>query len=123
MLHELDDFFYVKEMKFTSSGSASNPRPVVLCKSVSGLIGYVSARRNVSDCVIKIGIDGGQNFLKICLKLEDGRQAGVYKDSGVRKSILIAVAPDVSENYYNISQIWKTLDLQNQEAIVTGMYF
>lgn len=122
MLHELDDFFHVQELDFTSNGGGSIKKPVVLCKTVSGLIGYVSARRNVASFVVKIGIDGGQKFLKICLNIEEGQRSGEFKDSGVKKSLLIAVAPDVPENYANISKIWQKLDLQNLEAIVTGSY-
>ena len=34
-----------------------------------------------------------------------------YKDSSVQKLIIIALAPDVPENYENVLKIWHLLDL------------
>lgn len=120
MLHELDEFFGVEKLSFATSGGMTE-RSVVLCKSVRGLIQYVSARRNASDYQLKLGIDGGKGSLKICLNIEErSPNQSNFKDSGVRKSFIIAFAPNVPENYQNVKAIWTKLDLQTLDAFVTG---
>lgn len=124
-LHELDDFFEVKLLNtvYVKGKSRSlTPRPVVVCKSVSGLINYIKARRNLGQPRIKIGIDGGQGSLKITLNVEGGDgESAKFKDSGVRRTFVIALAPKVQENFENIREIWvNQLQLNEIEAIVAS---
>lgn len=111
----------------TSKGKSrsSTLRPIVVCRSVLGLINYVKSRRNLDNVRYKIGIDGGQGSLKITLNIEecnaDQRKNSKLKDSGVRRTFVIALAPNVQENYENIHEIWiNHLQLNQLNAIVAG---
>ena len=63
--------------------------------------------------LIRIGLDGGGGFLKICLSLFDlyaseskstKTLSKKFKDSGVKKVFIIGVAPNTPENYYNMKK-------------------
>ena len=72
--------------------------------------------RSLEDCnflLIKIGIDRGDGFLKFCTSALDNdnlvskNESGLsknFKDSGVKKTFLIAVVPDVPQNYVNVKK-------------------
>ena len=86
----------------------------------------VPKSRNVSaNHIVKIGVDGGKGFLKICLAIleldsaDDSSQSPpqkrfltqrIAKDSGVKRQILAAVAEDLPENYVNVKQLWSLVD-------------
>ena len=63
--------------------------------------------------LIRIGMDG---FLKISIfnisddnEQTESRQNKLqerFKNSGVKKAIIIAIVPHVQENYYNIKRLW-----------------
>lgn len=123
--HELDDFFLVEQIVFkTFSGNVTSEtqQHLIYCRSVLGLIEYVKGRRNVQDARLLIGIDGGQGSLKFVLNIEDERRTNKsdFKDSGVKRSLIIALVENVQENYENVSKIWTKLELQRINAVVTG---
>lgn len=78
----------------------------------------MTKKLNVSDFHLKFGIDGGGGFLKICLSIqtnvnqshnknlrqknEYGIYAKKFKDSGVNKLLILALAPNSLENYKNV---------------------
>lgn len=95
-------------------------RPVVVCKSVVGLISYIQARRNTAHSLVKIGVDGGQGSLKVTLNLQDDCSSTTFKDSGARQTFVVALATDVPENYNNISVIWAHLNLSSVKAMIVG---
>ena len=65
--HILDDHFYSICLDFIDSRNDRIQRPTILCKNVQIFIDEVISRRQViADHLIKIGIDGGKGFLKIC---------------------------------------------------------
>lgn len=69
-IHELDDFFEIKIFNFTKvkgTDVVNVPQYAVYCNNLGGLIEHVKEKRQVSDVHIKIGIDGGGGFLKVCL--------------------------------------------------------
>ena len=70
--------------------------------------------RNLDNPLIKIGIDGGGGFLKNCLnifhhdhysevinKAPKNRKFDKYLNSGVKKILILAIVPEVQENYSN----------------------
>ena len=93
---------------------------------MSDLLTEVLKSRNVSaNHIVKIGVDGGKGFLKICLAIleldsaDDSSQSPpqkrfltqrIAKDSGVKRQILAAVAEDLPENYANVKQLWSLVD-------------
>ena len=64
--------------------------------------------------MIRVGLDGGGGFIKICLSVFNitapvSRSSAVekkYLDSGVKKVQVLAIAPDVPENYCNMKKLW-----------------
>ena len=72
-------------------------------------------------CILKVGIDSGGGFLKICMSVFDmanlvsGSKVGlwkIFKDSGVKKVFLVAAVPVVPENYQNVKKLWLNLGFQ-----------
>lgn len=125
-LSELEEFFSVASLDVSYTKGKSclvEKRPIVMCDSVEGLVRYVKARRNVEECILKVGIDGGQGSIKIVLCIETNhRQQSKqgFKDSGVRQVLILALAPGIQENYENISKFWKHLSLTSIKCFVAG---
>jgi len=99
-------------------------QPLVYCKDIAGLIDFICDRRGfVKENVnIKLGIDSGGGFLKFCLNLtitekEDQSCSQQPRklieksmlNSGVKKIIIVAIAPDVVETYSNVQFILSLL--------------
>ena len=103
----LSDFFAVKRLEFLAfdyefdDGKPSSKktlqkvfRDVVYCTDVEGLIFFLKLERALDDdSIIKIGIDGGQGSLKLCLTIhsqkdEDEKRLNSPKMKRKRKSAL-----------------------------------
>ena len=72
---------------------------------------------NENGMLVKVGIDGRHGFLKFCVPVYDfnssdddkeygQREGQAFKDSGVKKIILIKMIPDIQENYINVKRLW-----------------
>ena len=77
-----------------------------------------------------MGIDGGGGFLKICLSIfefEPNSQPAkhaCFKNSGVKKLLIVGLAPSVQENYTNLRKLWIILGLhklQHKYTIATDL--
>ena len=92
----------------------------VLCNDLPRLVDLVLKKRSLEDCnslLIKIGIDGGGDFLTFCMSVFDISNlvfglSKKFKDSGAKKTFLIAAVPDVPENYVKVKKFWINLELQ-----------
>ena len=78
---------------------------------------------------MKVGVDGGGGFLKITLniidleecaetpkkraKYSDGIEKSALKSTGVKKLIILSLAPDVAETHENMCVLWNLLRIQN----------
>ena len=117
--HSLDDYFKMVKISYTRIDKDTKvtehfEQCTVVCNDLPKFIDLVLQKRSLEDCeslLIKVGIDGGGGFLKICLGVFDmdnlvsDLKVGMskkFKDSGVKKVFLIATVPDVSENYVNV---------------------
>lgn len=102
----------------------SSDVPVVYCNDVPELIQRIKSCRPACEDEIKIGIDGGGGFLKITLSVISKSQnnvANVFKDSGVKRLHILALAPNLQEKYENIFLIWNVLlKLNHLESIIAG---
>ncbi|PAA89846.1 hypothetical protein BOX15_Mlig027848g1 [Macrostomum lignano] len=123
----LTSFFTLVQLPFIrSSGQTqevSGPRPAVICSDLQGLLNHICTERGIENSFVKIGIDGGGGSLKVVLtvngesepaaspvkKLACSRQ---FLNSGVKKLMIIAIAPDVSETYLNVKLLLDSLNLQ-----------
>lgn len=130
--HVLDDYFEAKEFNFVhvkGDEEIISPAPAVICSNVRGLIEYVKSSRKIVNEHLKIGIDGGGDFLKICLSIQSPNnstsdellQAEISedsKDTGVKKVILLCIAPKVQENYKNVSMLWSALNIDDLDYTI-----
>lgn len=109
------------------------------CSDMDSLIETVLLERMkyFEKVELKIGIDGGGGFLKVCLNIigEDSENVpptkrrkysevarDLFKDSSVQKLLILAIAPNVTENYSNVFDIWSMLKFEDslaQEALKT----
>ena len=120
----MSKIIYRRENKETKV-SENFEQSTVMCNNVPDFIDVILRERLLEDkdsVLIRIGIDGGGGFLKICLSIFDingpfsNVQSGVsnkFKESGVKKIFLIAIVPNVPENYVNAKKLWINLCLQN----------
>ena len=88
----------------------------VVCKNLKELIDDIPHRRKIciTDALIRVGLDGGGGFLKICVSVFNIKApvsmtstvAKKFSDAGVKKVFIIAISPDVPENYINMKKLW-----------------
>ena len=96
----LSDFFAVKRVEFVefdyeyddgkpiSSKKTLQPvfRDIVYCTDVEGLIFFLKLERALDDdAIIKIGIDGGQGSLKLCLTIHSQKDENEKSPQTKRK--------------------------------------
>jgi hypothetical protein len=142
--HRLDSFFEATTVDYIKTSNVGgvevkelNTTPTIYCTKPNELLDHIIEFRNGDevDCILKIGIDGGGGFMKVCLniqqqikqdenipnnkrsKLSDGIQASSLKDSGVKRLMILAIAPEIQENYRNVKLIWHLLQLTNIETL------
>lgn len=120
---EVCDFSFVKEKQNVKSDAAGK---AVICKNLQGFIDCVTKKRSAGEVHIKFGIYGGGGYLKFCMSLLLTNVSTIldaqefkkkkncnkkFSEGGVKKLFIICIAPDVQENYTNISLIWKKLNM------------
>lgn len=139
--HKLDKFFTSKITDFvhiaTNGQCSHTPRSIVYCINSNDLRDYVLEQRNIQNgenYITKIGIDGGGDFLKVCVNIQkecceselssfkrtgyhEGVAAKSMKDSSVKKLFIIGIVPNVQENYTNILKVWNLLQLINNDIL------
>lgn len=72
--------------------------------------------------LVRVGIDGGGGFLKICLSvfpMTREAEKSSFKDSGVKRLFILAIAADIQENYENMTKLWYGLKLHLIETPFT----
>ena len=124
----IQEFFEIKQAEFDVKNSNDKlMKPIILCKDVNAFVRHVLlSRGHLGKAVLKkIGADGGGDFFKVCLNLildqdqkspEKKKPAGSsdrFKDSGVKKLLIIAIVQGIPETYRNVKVIMGFLDLQN----------
>ena len=120
--HRLDPFFDVKKITVENSKKkviTTSEQSIVYCSNLDEFVSKINAERNSHNVEYVIGIDGGGGFLKFCLtikaldkddipilckrrKFEDGICNDKFRDTGVKKLFIIALARATQENYSNI---------------------
>ena len=123
----LENFFCVAHVDMKTGRETTQRRAVAYCTDPAGLIQRVLHQRQVSpnEALVKIGIDGGGGFMKVCLSVvpisenfseqpprSRFARAVQFKDSGVKKLLLLALVEDVDECYENLQALLQLLDLQ-----------
>ena len=88
-------------------------------------------RSTSNNHIVKVGIDGGGGFLKVSLGIiELNREPNTppaklnctnkfFKDTGVKRQLIIAVSEDLQENYSNVSQIFELINMRDQDFVLS----
>ena len=98
--------------------------PTIVCSNLPALIDIIlqKRQRDKNSVWIKISIDGGCGFLKLCLSIFDindpcSKSNSVlskkFLELGVKKAFIIGLVPDVSEHYVNVKRIWINCGINN----------
>ena len=85
-------------------------KTVILCHNVEKILWEIIKQRELDPHkhFVKIGIDGGQGFLKICmvvnyLNLEEQKSPHIkFSLNSVKKIFMLALAENVKESYDNL---------------------
>lgn len=132
--HLLDQFFSASEVEYLKIHkdkiTEKESKPTVFCTDFSGMIEYVIGKRGQienENLRVKLCLDGGGGFMKICLSVfntvddfqkkhrrtyDEGMASG-FCDTGVKRIFIIAISPDVQENYTNILKMWVLAQLSS----------
>lgn len=111
---QLDNFFEVAMLK--SCKGATSDLPLIYCSNVKALVDYVYEKRGYSGSYsLKIGMDGGGGFFKICCIIfpenDETKSDSHFKSGGVRQLLILALVPNLMETYDNIALIFEYLNL------------
>ena len=102
--------------------------PVVYCTDMDSLLDTILEERcGNGNFELKLGVDGGGGFIKICLNIIDldeescsstkrsryseGVSKKLFKSTSVRKLIVLALAPGVLETHENMFTLWTMLNV------------
>ena len=119
---QLEDHFHVLDGVFYESAGSSKKlkvthRPMIMAKDCNLLINEILLTRDIDspDCLVKIGVDGGQGFFKVCLticdsqgeaKTEHGAAAG-----GVKGLLILAMVPNIGEIHSNVATVFEEMNI------------
>ena len=119
---QLDSFFKLNKLVYRVNEKETNISknmefPTIVCSDLPGLIDMVleKCERQRDSILIKINVDGGGGFLKICASIFEtddptprvcGTLSKKFLESGVKKILIVGLVPDVSENYVNVKRLW-----------------
>ena len=103
--------------------------PVVVCGDTSGFILRVASMRQADPRphMVKIGLDRGGDFLKITANIVQRREedsiskaassSSAFRDTGVKRLFLLALAPRALETWVNIQRLLQLLHLEDVGAL------
>lgn len=130
---ELVGFFQSKKELFETR-NGSKQRDVIFCSDLEGMMTLIAKQRSSSmfELFVKVCLDNGGNFFKVCLQLVDQEEIGRYPQqssmfnhkkklsTGINKLLIIAIAEDIKENYSNLSIILNLLELDKIKFVVAS---
>ena len=95
-------------------------RVLVYCHDIEEMVSYVLEERKYDpfNHIVRIGLDGGGGFFKIVMNVIDTTSlhtSGIFKDTGVKSILLLAVVEDISELYSNL--VFILSKIQNLDRI------
>lgn len=114
-------------------------KTVIYCTDLEGLILHVNQQRSnkKNEYHLKFGIDGGRNFLEVCLSVQslnvnnfiksdeegvtkqkrqkyiEGIGVKEFKDGGVKKLFILAACQYTQECNENVIDLWKSLRIND----------
>lgn len=110
-------------------------RPFVFCTDIEELCGIVQEMRECEQKHLKFGIDAPppSSFLKVALSIQntqgtteetrrqnyvDGVAAKKFKDTRVKKLLLLGLVPSTQENHMNVLKLWSLLKINDLKGTV-----
>ena len=124
MPKELSAYFSVVEQEFQYRGGFVK-RVGVVCHDIPGFIAHIKQIRGLDDnFIVRIGMDSGGGYFKITVNIikrhatsstsqASKRQKNGPKDSGEKKLFILAIFPNISETYLNMSRLLTFLDFRS----------
>lgn len=114
---DLQDLFSVQMAEFDGI-----QKPVAFCNDIPQLIEQICQKRynDVSEdhLVLKLGLDGGGGYFKVCLTVYNRctlekkvSHSTDFLDTSVKRIIILAIIPDIKENYANVRSILDLLKI------------
>ena len=102
---------------------------MVYCTDINGLIEYICEVRklDINDINVKIGLDGGGKFFKICLSLFENQNFDkpskkvihrTFLNTGVKRIIILAIG-QVSETYNHVKTILELINIDSLDIDYT----
>ena len=110
-------------------GEDKQMRSVVVVKDTSGYVLDLIQERQLdpTTAMVRISIDGGQGFLKICTNIFDPKELQShdqkYLDSGVQRIQILAMVEDSAETYDNMKAILDILQLNDLSYHLGTFYY
>ena len=93
-------------------------RDKVYFKNTTDFVKFITEERGIDNlnAMVRISIDGGQNFLKVIINVFDPKShyssSEIYEDSGVKRCYILAIVELVSEDNLNLQKLLAPLKLE-----------
>jgi len=128
----LKAFYSVAKLELQSKGEIVE-RTTVFCNDLDEFVRHALHSRNYSpqETIVKLGMDGGGGFFKICISLVDldssispemkKRKLAFHQHSlstSVKKLFIVSIVEDVTESHANIGSLLKNLNLEKVNLVV-----
>ena len=137
---KFDQFFTADLIKFKDNDGCLISSPAVYCSNIVGFVNEVMELRKIDpgDMKLKVGLDKGRGHLKMILSLYNPndvmRSKGIgrvtmkmgigtgddYSQIGKRKIMILAIVPDIPENYYNLQILYDLTKINTVAYQQTG---
>ena len=135
------EYFSSARVKFKNSVGEQVVKPFFWCSKLQEFLQSVASKRgrNLQDCTLKLGADGGKGFFKLTASIyipcsstpnqikkrrsrEDGVCGARFSETGQRKILLLAWCKDIPESAENLEFIYQAVDVNSVSFIMTGDY-
>ena len=137
---KFDQFFSADVLVFKDNDGSPLPRPIVFCSAIVDFVNELIKLRMLDpgDFKLKVGLDKGRGHLKMVLSLYNPddvvkeknerrvtMKMGIgsgdnYSMIGKKKIMLLAVVPEIPENYHNLQILYDLTKINTLSYQQTG---
>ncbi len=90
---------------------------VVYVNNINHLISLIIEQDQIRRPLVKVGIDGGQGSLKVCVSVVDLENLDRASNS-VKDVFIVFIGFNIQENQFNLRKIWLLLKLDEVEFVL-----